>query len=266
MHLKNNNFMKKLLSIFLLFSVTLSAFGDTIQGGVTERCSAMSSRIIDKATGKGVGGAQIALPKQNYRTKTDSDGYFELDTSIDGTSIMSVKKENYRPFTMTIDKKTFSSPLVVGIEKSDAHDLSVDSNMHHLGDGSFSELSANSAEFHSESAGPFFTKSFILRNINFSQPVYLIIGSIIGIDTFMARSMGQNKHPNSYASPPEVYFNGEKIAEIQINGDGQKIRIPSNLIRKNRSNEVTIKTGRNMMQTSHVDYDDIEFMNLLIEN
>lgn len=258
--------MKKLLSIFLLFSLTLTSFGDTIQGGVTERRSGLSSRIIDKATGKGVGGAKITLPKQNYRTRTDREGYFELDTSIDGTSILSVEKENYRPYTMTIDKKSLSAPLVVGIEKSDAHDLAVDLNMHHLGDGSFSELSANSGEFRSESTGPFFTKSFTVRNINFSKPVYLIIGSIIGIDTLMARSMGQNKHPNSYASPPEVYFNGEKIAEIQINGDGQKIRIPTNLIRKNRLNEVTIKTGRNMMQTSYVDYDDIEFMNILIEN
>ena len=258
--------MKKLLSAFLLFSITLTAFGDTIQGGVSERGSGTSSRIVDKSTGKGVGGAKITLPKQNYQTRTDKEGYFELDTSIDGTSILSVQKEHYKPFAMTIDQKSLSSPLVVGIEKSDAHDLSVDLNMRHLGDGRFSELSANSGEFSSEHAGPFFTKSFILRNINFSKPVYLIIGSIIGIDTFMARSIGQNKHPNSYASPPEVYFNGEKIAEIQINGDGQKIKIPPNLIRKNQKNEVTIKTGRNLMQTSHIDYDDIEFMNLLIEN
>jgi len=77
--------------------------------------------------------------------------------------------------------------------------------------------------------------------------------------------MGQNRAPNAYASPPEVYFNGNKIAEIQINGDGQKIRIPSNLIKRG-ANDVTIKTGRNLMQTSYVDYDDIEFMNLSIEN
>ena len=82
----------------------------------------------------------------------------------------------------------------------------------------------------------------------------------------MARTMGQNRHPNAYASPPEVFFNGNKIAEIQINGDGQKIKLPPNLIHKNGINEITIKTGRNLMQTSYVDYDDIEFMNLIIEN
>ena len=76
----------------------------------------------------------------------------------------------------------------------------------------------------------------------------------------------KEKIPNAFASPPEVYFNGNKISEIQLNGDGQKIKLPSNLIKKNQVNEITIKTGRNLMQTAYVDYDDIEFMNLIIEN
>ena len=77
--------------------------------------------------------------------------------------------------------------------------------------------------------------------------------------------MGQNRQPNAYASPTEVYFNGNKIADVQINGDGQKIKLPRNLV-KSGINEVMIKTGRTLMQTSYVDYDDIEFMNLSIEN
>lgn len=258
--------MKKLICLFLIVSLNSIIYADTIQGGISEKKRLQTSRIIDKTTGKGISGAEINLPKQQYRTKTNRDGYFELDTQIDGTTILSVQKNNYKPFTMTIDEKSLSSPLVVGIEKSNAHELYLDSTMHHLGDGSFSELSANSGEFRSESTGPFFTKDFILKNLDFSKPIYIVIGSIIGIDTLMARSMGQNKHPNSYASPPEVYFNGNKIAEIQINGDGQKIKIPSNLIIKNRKNEVTIKTGRNLMQAAYIDYDDIEFMNIIIEN
>ena len=176
---------------------------------------------------------------------------------------MSVQKEHYKPFSMTVNEKTLSAPIVVGIEKSNAHDISIDAEMYHLGDNSYSEHSANAGEFKTQCLGPFYTKKFVLRNINLSQPVYLVIGSIIGIDTLMARTMGQNHMPNSYASPPEIYFNGNKISEIQINGDGQKIKIPSNLVKKNQTNEVTIKTGRNLMQTSYIDYDDIEFMNLL---
>ena len=82
----------------------------------------------------------------------------------------------------------------------------------------------------------------------------------------MARSLKQNSIVNSYASPPEVYFNGSKIAEIQLNGDGQRIKIPNNLIRNGQLNEVTIKTGRNMKQTAYIDYDDIEIMNLSIQS
>jgi len=117
-----------------------------------------------------------------------------------------------------------------------------------------------------ESIGPFYTKRFNLKNLKFNQPIFLVIGSIIGIDTNMARTIGQNQITNAFASAPEVYFNGNKISEIQINGDSQKIRIPPALIRKNQTNEVTIKTGRNLMQTAYIDYDDIEFMNLFIEN
>jgi len=93
-----------------------------------------------------------------------------------------------------------------------------------------------------------------------------VIGSIIGIDTLMARSLRQNSIVNSYASPPEVYFNGTKIAEIQLNGDGQRIRLPNNLVKSGQMNEITIRTGRNLKQTAYIDYDDIEFMNLSIES
>ena len=264
---QNNNRMKKLLSLTVLIFFLLSPSGAaTFQGGVSEQGSGQASRIIDKQTGEGIGGASISLPKQNYSTQTDSNGFFELDTQINGPSIMSVQKKNYKPFTMTVNDNTFSAPIVVGIEKSNASDLALDANMYHLGDDSYSDLSANAGEFRMQAIGPFYTKRFTLKNLNFAKPVYLVIGSIIGIDTAMARSMGQNKIPNSFASPPEVYFNGNKISEIQLNGDGQRIKLPSNLIRKNQINEITIKTGRNVMQTAYIDYDDIEFMNLIIEN
>lgn len=258
--------MKKFISVFLIINIVLSAFAETIEGSVSERGVKTQNRIIDSATGRGIGGAKITLPKENYKTKTNKDGYFELDTSIDGTSIMSIQKEKYKPFSMTVTEKTFDKPIEVGIEKSNAHDITIDSNMYHLGDGSYSDNSANAGEFHSGVIGPFYTKKFHLRGLNYNSPIYLVIGSIIGIDTLMARSIGQNKRPNAYATPPEVYLNGNKIADIQINGDGQKIKLPKHLIRKNGLNEVTIKTGRNLMQTAYVDYDDIEFMNLLIEN
>ncbi len=260
--------MKKILILTILISfLTLSVqASSTFEGGVTAEGRGNASRIIDKSTGAGVGGAKITLPKQRYSTQTDSQGYFELDTHIDGTSIMSVQKENYKPYTVTVTDQSFSAPLVIGIEKSNANEMVVDSNMYHLGDNNFSDLSANAGEFRMATIGPFYTKRFILKNLKFNKPVFMVIGSIIGIDTEMARNMGQNKISNAFSSPPEVYFNGNKISELQINGDGQKIRIPASLIRKNQVNEITIRTGRNLMQTAYIDYDDIEFMNLSFEN
>lgn len=259
--------MKKfllILAIFLLINPSYSA--SMFQGEISEEGYGNSSRIIDKHTGEGVGGAKITLPKQNYSTKTDSNGYFELNTHVNGSTIMSVQKENYKPFSVTVNDQALSAPIVIGIEKSNANGLVLDSNMYHLGDNNFSELSANAGEFRMSSVGPFYTKRFTLKNLKTNKPLYLVIGSIIGIDTNLARSIGQNKISNAFASPPEVFFNGNRISEIQINGDGQKIKIPPALIRKNDVNEVTIKTGRNLMQTAYIDYDDIEFMNLFIEN
>jgi hypothetical protein len=103
-------------------------------------------------------------------------------------------------------EQDFDKPLILGIEKSDSASLSIDYNMYHLGDNSYSDLSANAGEFRNESVGPFYTKKFNIKSIDTRKPVYLVIGSIIGIDTYMARSMGQNKNPNSYASAPEVFF------------------------------------------------------------
>jgi len=259
--------MKKYFSIILsIFFLLLPCSATTFQGGVSEQGIGNSSRIVDKNTGVGVGGAKISIPKQQYSTETDSQGYFELNTQINGPTIMSIKKENYKPFSVTISDKALSTPIVIGIEKSNADGIVVDSNMYHLGDNNFSELSANASEFRMESIGPFYTKRFLLKNLKFNKPIFLVIGSIIGIDTDLARTVGQNRITNAFASAPEIYFNGNKISEIQINGDGQKIKIPPALIKKNQVNEVTIKTGKNLMQTAYIDYDDIEFMNIFFEN
>ena len=263
-------FMKaNLYFTILLISLLLNChyiYATTFEGEISTEGKGTANRIIDKHTGEGIGNARISIPKQGFYTKTDTEGYFELDTHINGTSIMSVKKDHYKPFSKTVNDNTFSAPIVLGIEKSNSDSYVVDSNMYHLGDNNYSDYSANAGEFHMNAIGPAYSKKFILKHLKFNKPIFLIIGSIIGIDTDVARSLGQNKITNAFASPPEVYFNGNKIAEIKINGDSQKIRIPASLIKKNQVNEVLIKTGRNLMQTAYIDYDDIEFMNLFFEN
>lgn len=245
--------------------VNLPAFCEIMQGGVAKDGILGRSRVVDSATNAPVKGAKVYLPQDNYKTYTDSNGNFSLDADINGQTVMSVEKPGYKPYSMTIDKNTASHPIILGIEKSTPHDITVDTNMFHLGDNSYSDLSANAKEFQVQSIGPYYSKKIRIPAVTPGSKVTLVIGSIIGVDTLMAKSMGQNKVANAYASPPEVYFNGNKIADIQVNGDGQKIRVPYSLIKQNQLNDITIKTGRNMTQTAYVDYDDIEFMNLAIE-
>ncbi len=81
----------------------------------------------------------------------------------------------------------------------------------------------------------------------------------------LAHSMGQNRiRGGAYSSPAEIYFNGRKIGILQINGDNQRIKIPNSLIQADARNQITIKTGQNMANSDHIDYDDIEIMNLSI--
>lgn len=257
--------MKK--TLFLAVSIlffNLSANSATFQGNVSKVDQIGSHQIVDADSMNPIDGATINIPQKNFSTKSDANGKFSLDANISGDAIMSVSKDGYKPFSLTVNESIASRPMTVGIEKTAPMDLTVDTNMFHLGDNNFSDTSANAGEFRVQSIGPYYTKKILIKDANDST--YLVIGSIIGIDTKMAQSVGQNSIAFAYASPPEIYFNGTKIAEIQLNGDGQRFKIPRGLIRTNQQNEITIKTGRNMMQTAYIDYDDIEFMNLSIES
>ncbi len=258
--------MQKLFIVLIfIFTISSPAFCGIVQGGVEKEMIVGSNRVLDSATNAPIRGAKVSLPLENYSTYTDDNGGFALDANLNSQTVMSVEKSGYKPYSVTINQNSLSRPIILGIEKSTPKDITIDTNMFHLGDNSYSDLSANAGEFQVQSVGPFYSKKIKIPTITSGTRVNLVIGSIIGVDTIMARTMGQNKVNNAYASPTEVYFNGNKIADIQVNGDGQKIKIPYSLIRQNQLNEITVKTGRNMMQTAHVDYDDIEFMNLSIE-
>lgn len=258
--------MRKLFfTLIIILTVNSAAYCDVFQGGVAKDGILGRNRIFDSATNAPIRGAKVTLPQDNYQTYTDANGNFALDADVNGQTVMSVEKPGYKPFSLTLDKAAAGKPILLGIEKATPHDITIDTSMFHLGDNSFSELSANAGEFHVQSIGPYYSKKVKIPTLSPGTHVNLIIGSIIGVDTLLAKSMGQNKVVNAYASAPEVYFNGNKIADIQINGDGQKIRVPYKLVKQNQMNEITIKTGRNLTQTAYVDYDDIEFANLSVE-
>ncbi len=253
--------------LFIFLSVNFSIVNAAVmEGGVSKTGMGDVNRIVDSDTNLPIAGAQVKLPKEHFSTVTDNNGAFNLNTKIKDTTIMSVEKDGYRPFSLTINEKIAAKPIVIGIEKSNVQDVVISSEMFHLGDDNFSENSANSSEFKAKSIGPYYSKVFKIASNALTKKNYLVIGSIIGIDTLMARSVRQNSTVNSFSSPPEVFFNGSKIAEIQLNGDGQRILIPNRLLKPAQMNEIIIKTGRNMKQTAYIDYDDIEFMNLSIQS
>ena len=238
------------------------AISAPLTGGVTEVGG--GNTVVDAKTNAPVEGAIISIPQIGYKTKTDANGAFSLNATINDDTIMSVNKSGYRPFSVTIDKNIASKPMILGIQKSDVMDVVIDDSMLHLGDDTFSAGSANSGEFKLKAIGPTYVKRFKMSANTLNYNNYLVIGSIIGVDTLMAHKMKQN-NINSYSSPPEVYFNGKKIAEIKLNGDNQKIKLPRAAIKPDDVNEIVIQTGINLFNKSRLDYDDIEIMNLSVE-
>lgn len=252
-----------ILSILFFSILPVNA---AINGNIEKNGYGDYNQVIDSQSGNPIGGAQVALPAKGYQTTTDDNGKFNLDgKKITAPTIMSVDKDGYKPFSLTVDQQSFSKPIVIGIEKSNPHDIVIDKDMYHLGDDNFSENSANAGDFRMKAIGPFFTKTFKIKSIPADENCYLVIGSIIGLDTMMARDLGQSKVKTAYSSPAEVFFNGSKIADLKVNGDNQQVKIPRSLIKCGGDNQVTVKAGRNLFQPAYIDYDDFEFMNLYIE-
>lgn len=257
--------MKKilLLSFVLLFFLS-ECLADVISGKVRQDDKLYAqNQVIDAQNGKPVDNARVTVPRNGYETYSDKDGRFELNTKIDNTTVLSVEKEGFRPYSLTIDKNSLNQPLKLGIERSKSGDIQLETALLHLGDDVFSDNSANSSEFRIRSAGTFITRNFRMSPVSQKEDALLVIGSVIGLDTKLAKEMGQNKIASVYSSPAEIFFNGQKIGELNINGDNQEILIPRNLIHKD--NEVTIRTGKNLFQHTYIDYDDIEITNLRIE-
>lgn len=259
--------MKKIFfTVILSILMTNVCNGAIFTGGVTKVDQQESNQIIDSQTNQGVEFAKITIPQKRIRTYTDANGNFTLPKiQINQPTMLSVEKEGYRPFSMTINNnESLSQPMKITIARSNPTDISLESEIMHLGDDSYSKNSANAADFQLKSMGPYYSKDFIMTDNAKQSTNYLIIGSIVGLDTKLARTMGQNRIRTAYSSPAQIYFNGKVIGQLQINGDGQRIKIPNPLIIPNKRNQITIKTGQNLMPGNGLDYDDIEIMNLSI--
>ncbi len=262
--------MKNIINLLLVLILVVAPLrGDTttFTGGVTKVGQQESNSVVDSKTKKGIEFAKVSMPQKKFYTYTDANGNFELpDIKITQPTLLNIEKEGYRPFSLTINNsESLNSPMKIEIAQSEPFDVKLDSDIIHLGDDSYSKNSASAGKFRLKSSGPSYSKDFLMTDHSKSCTNYLVIGSVCGLDTKLAKSMGQNKiKTGAYSSPAEIFFNNQKIGELKINGDGQQIKIPNNLIKTNSKNSITIKTGHNMLVMDHTDYDDIELMNLSI--
>ncbi|OGH99804.1 MAG: hypothetical protein A2104_06220 [Candidatus Melainabacteria bacterium GWF2_32_7] len=224
-----------------------------------------TNTVVDSLTGRPVSGASVSIPSKGVISRTNENGQFNLNVNLQGPTILSINAQGYKPFSLTITENGATKPLTIGITKESGKELVIDASLRHLGDNVFSNESANAEDFRLNSTGSYFHKEFYLDNLEEKKNVFLKIGSIIGVDTEIARKLNQGTAKNGISSPTKIYLNSYQIGELKINGDNQEILIPSHLLRPNNHNQLVIETGKNLYSRKRIDYDDIEFINLILE-
>ena len=125
------------------------------------------------------------------------------------------------------------------------------------------QIPPTAANLRQNQSGLIIQKKIKINKLLPNKQAVIVFGSVIGLDTKLAKELGQNAIVSVYSSPVEIIFNGQKIGELNMNGDNQQIVIPNGLIKGN--NDLTIRTGKNLFQYNYIDYDDMEFANLRIE-
>lgn len=254
----------KFLAFLLIFLFSVPCYSETISGNVRQdEYNQKKNMVIDSASNKPIQGAKVSVPQYDFYTSTDKNGRFQLNANIEDKAILQVEKDGYKPFSITIDRMVETNPLKLGLEKTSPLDLYIQTGVFHLGDNIFSPNSANCRQFRLKSNGSYYHKKIKLNKPENGKEAVIVFGSIIGLDTKLAKELGQNAIVSVYSSPLQIIFNGQTIAEINLNGDNQQVVIPNSLIRE--TNDLTVQTGKNLFQYEYSDYDDMEFANLRIE-
>ena len=259
--------MKKIYALFFISMLTLQypCHSKALLGEVRKQdFKPNRPQVVDKETLSPIGDATVEIPTEGKVDFTDANGYFKIVPNSGKPVILSIKKDGYRPFSLTLQDGAIKGGVVFELEKTSPFELVLSDNLLHLGDNSYSENSSGACLINSPCVGPTFSKEFKVGNITPKTKAYIKIGSVIGIDTIQAMKLGQNRLTNAYSSPMEFYVNKIKVGELKINGDNQKIPIPIKILKPNSNNTLTVKTGQNK-EAILTDYDDVELMNLFFD-
>lgn len=256
--------MMRIFVIIFLCCFCPLAHAFKLNGSVEKQEVYKMNTVSDKASGYAVPNAVVAVPNKGYVTHSDSSGKFELPPNLSPPFVLSVKKQGYQPFSLTVTSYG-NTPFNLSISKSSANKIAIAADTFHLGDNSYSESSANAGDFRAKSSGVFYQKSFFVKTLSPGEKVLITIGSLIGVDTKEAKRLHQTKVIDAYSSPVRIFFNGNEVGHLKVNGDSQKISIPNTFVRQNANNVVKIVAGINQTQTDYTDYDDFEFTNLFLE-
>ena len=260
-----NNY-KFLLLLILCFLRIEPVYSDALIAEISkDEYKTNLPQIIDGETKLPIGDVTISLPSEGKFTKSDANGNFKLNITKNAPIILSLQKEGYRPFSLTIKDSHWGQNLKIEMQKITPFNIVVSDNLMHLGDNSYSDKSSGACLINSPCVGPEFSKTFYVGNITNKTKAYVVIGSIIGLDTVQAMRLGQNHLTNAASTPLEIFVNDKKIGELKINGDNQKIPIPTQYLKPSSNNTLRLRTGVNKNALNFTDYDDVEIMNLIVD-
>jgi hypothetical protein len=247
--------------------------------------SAYSGQVIDEKTGEPIPNVEIEVPEDGIKVKTDDVGRFSLPKSVGSQRILTARAQNYAPFSVTVTKQEQKFDL--RLNQLSNRLIVLTDQVHHLGDDRFSkEYSANATQFRIPAQGSSFKKTFDLDQIPDSDPI-LRIGSLIGVDTPESARAGQSHLPlqATFQGSPEaafrVYLNGNLAQRILLNGDNLEVPLPRWMLQQG-TNTIELATaqayggGQSIFSiagiftisqggTGSLDYDDIEFANVVLE-
>lgn len=206
--------------------------------------SSNTGRVVDQATGQPLAGVTIEVPNEGIKVVTDQDGRFILPSPVAPDRILTARRDQYAPFSLTVSKS--EDTFALGLQKLTDRMIILEPGVRHLGDNRFAPNSANASDLRLPSSGSKVRYSFAVERIPDSDP-YLKIGSLIGLD----KSDGL-----------QILLNGSLVRRVFKNGDGLSVAIPRWLLKIGR-NELALITPSSAGLFDRDD-DDLEFANLVL--